>query len=177
MEDLTKLLSDSSEEQEGEGLQVVGFHVGEEEYALEILNVVGVERLENVLHFPRMPDFIEGVIVIRDEIVPLVKLRTRFGFPEKENTDQTRVMVVDIQGQTVGLIVDSVTMVRRLLGSSVEIAPEMALTVESRFVSGVIRTEEAMIILLNPDKLLFEAEAQQLDRAKALAKHYVPVAG
>ena len=163
------------ETHEEEGIQVVGFHVGEEEYGVEILNVVGVERLENVLRFPRMPAFIEGVIRIRDEIVPLVKLRTRFGLDEQSTDERTRVMVLDIKDQTVGLIVDSVTTVRRLLKSDIEEAPAMALTLESRFVKGVLRMGEQMIILLNPDELLFEAEAEQLGRTKAVAKHYVPV--
>ena len=152
-----------------ENLQVVGFHVGEEEYAIDILSVVGVERFEDILRFPQMPEFVEGVKRIRREIVPLVKLRTRFGFPDRENDGETRIIVVEIEGHNVGLIVDAVTIVRRLSWSDVETAPQMALTVESHFVEGVIHLGERMIVLLGPQAVLLDEEAAQLAEAKSRA--------
>ncbi len=153
--------------------QVVGCTIAGEEYAIDIHDIVGVERLDNVLHLPKMPDFVEGVMRIRDEVVPLVKLRTRFGFTETDNDDSTRVMVIEVGSQIVGFIVDSVTAVHRLDRATLEKAPEMALTVESRFVNGVIRSGERMLILLNPFAILGEDEAHQLGRAEVVARHYV----
>ena len=164
---------------ESTDFQVVGLMIGGEEYALDILNIIGVERLENVLQLPKMPHFIEGVMRIRGEVVPLVRLRSRFGFEERANDRETRVIVVSLatgEGgapQTVGYIVDSVTSVYRLDRQQIEAAPTMALTVESRFVDGVIRVGERMVILLNPFRVLFDDESEQLQRAAAVARHYV----
>ncbi len=157
---------------EKEDFQVVGFNIGGEEYGIDILEIVGVERLANVLQLPKMPPFIEGVMRIRDEVVPLIKLRTRFGLSEKANDEHTRVMVISVRGSTVGYIVDSVTSVRRLRREAVEQAPPMALTVEGTFVNGVIKMDDRMIIILNPDQILAEEESSMLGRASAVAKHY-----
>ncbi len=173
-----------AETTESAGFQVVGFILEEEEYAIDILEIVGVERPEKVLQLPKMPTFIEGVMRIRDEVVPLIKLRTRFGFDEKAGDDQTRVIVISVEDDqgdeddeteesTVGYIVDSVTSVYRLDRSVVEDAPAMALTVESRFVNGVVRMGERMIILLNPYEILARDETDQLSRAAVVAEHYV----
>lgn len=164
---------------ESGAFQVVGFILGEEEYAIDILEIVGVERAEKVLQLPKMPQFIEGVMRIRDEVVPLIKLRTRFGFAEKQGDDQTRVIVISLKDEsgeesTVGYIVDAVTSVHRLDRSMVEEAPAMALTVESRFVNGVVHMDQRMIILLNPYEILADDEAKQLGKAAVVAEHYVP---
>ncbi len=159
---------------EEEGLQLVGFMLGAEEYAVNILDVVSIERPQNVLRLPRMPDFVEGVMRIRDEVVPLVKLRTRFGLEERPIEDETRVVVVETEGQTVGFIVDWVTAVRRSLEARLDPAPAMSLTVESRFVEGVLSLEDRTMILLNPYRVLLADEAQQLGRASAVARHYLP---
>ena len=77
-------------------LQVVGFRVADEDFAVDILEIVGIERLDAVRQLPKMPAFVEGVMRIRDEIVPLVKLRTRFGFAEAAHDEKARVLVVEI---------------------------------------------------------------------------------
>src|SRR5262245_61238839 len=102
-----------------ETLQVLGFLLGEQEYAFHILDILVIERLENVVRLPRMPQFVEGVMRIRDEIVPIVKLRTRFLLPERENDLQTRVIVVEQEDELVGFVVDSVTMVREPLKQNI----------------------------------------------------------
>ncbi len=172
MAHLPEVIARSKESAGNESLQVVGFRIGEEEYAIEILSVVGVERLESVLQFPQMPLFGEGVKRIRGEIVPLVKLRTRFGLPYRAPDDQTRVIVVEIDDETVGFIVDSVTKVRRLTWSNVEPSPQTALTIASRFVHGVIHLEDRMLILMVPEMVLQEDEAEQLSSAKSAGESF-----
>lgn len=148
-------------------IQVVGFRVAEEEFAADILEIVSIERLEGVLQLPRMPSFVEGVMRIRDEVVPLVKLRTRFGFPERSQDEKARVIVIEVGDDTVGLIVDSVSAVRRYSRSQVEPAPPLAVTDQSRFVKGVVRDAARMVVLLAPREILFEHETRQLLAAAA----------
>ncbi len=158
-------------------LQIVGFRIGEEEYAIEILRVVGVERLESVLQFPQMPVFVEGVKRIRGEIVPLVKLRTRFGLPDYAADDQTRVIVVEIEDETIGFIVDAVTKVRRLTWADVEPSPQSALTIASRFVQGVVHLEDRMLILMVPEMVLQDDEAAELSSTKAAGESFAAAGG
>jgi purine-binding chemotaxis protein CheW len=158
-----------------ENLQVVGFKLGEEDFAFDILEIVSIERLEHVLQLPKMPRFIEGVMRIRDEIVALVKLRTRFGLPEAERSIQQRVVVVEIGDDTVGFIVDSVQSVRRIQKGQIEPAPPLALAEGSHFVKGVIRGDGKMVILLNPFEILFEHETKQLHTTLAEAERRASV--
>lgn len=146
-------------------LQVVGFRVADEDFAVDILEIVGIERLDAVRQLPRMPAFVEGVMRIRDEIVPLVKLRTRFGFPEAAHDEKARVLVVEIGDETVGFIVDAVSAVRRFSRGQMEAAPPLALTDESRFVRGVLRAGREMLVLLDPFSLLREEEKRLLRTA------------
>jgi purine-binding chemotaxis protein CheW len=146
-------------------LQVVGFRVADEEFAVDILEIVGIERLVGVRQLPRMPAFVEGVMQIRDEIVPLVKLRTRFGFAESSRDEKARVLVVEIGDNTVGFIVDAVSAVRRFARGHVESAPPLALSDESRFVKGVVRAGRDMVVLLDPFALLQEDEKRLLRSA------------
>ncbi|MCC6131696.1 MAG: purine-binding chemotaxis protein CheW [Acidobacteria bacterium] len=158
-----------------EGLQIVGFKLGDEDFAFDILEIVSIERLDNVLQLPKMPKFVEGVMRIRDEIVALVKLRTRFGLSEAERSTRQRVVVVEIGEETVGFIVDSVQSVRRVTKGQIEPAPPLALTEGSRFVKGVVRGDGAMTILLNPFEILFEHETRQLQSSMADAERRAAV--
>ncbi len=143
-------------------LQVVGFRVAEEDFAVDILEIVGIERLDAVRQLPKMPPFVEGVMRIRDEIVPLVKLRTRFGFAEAARDEKARVLVVEIGEGTVGFIVDGVSAVRRFARGQIESAPPLALSEDSRFVRGVLRSGREMLVLLDPFSLLREDEKKLL---------------
>lgn len=154
-------------------LQVVGFIVGAEEYAIDVLDVVGVERVGEVLRLPRMPKFVSGVVPIRDEIVPLVALRRRFEMEDRQEDDRTRLLVIEIGEVTVGLVVDAVTSVYRLTAAAAHVAPPMAVTVDSRFVKGVLRAGEKMLIFLDPYRIIRSEEMEELARTTALARHYV----
>jgi len=168
------LAGEAQSSAEQRGLQVVGLVIADEEYAIDILDVVGIERIEKVLRLPKMPKYIAGVMEIRDEIVPLVKLRRRFELEDRPDDAQTRVVVIEIEDLTIGLVVDAVTSVYRLASSVVQDAPPMALTVDSRFVRGVIKaSEDRMLIFLNPFQIIQSDEAKELARTKALARHYV----
>ncbi len=159
---------------EQRSLQVVGFVIADEEYAIEILDVLSIELVENLLRLPKMPRYISGVMPLREEIVPLVKLRRRFGFDDRPDDDRTRVIVIEIGDLTIGLVVDAVTSVYRLTQDAIQDAPNIALTVDSRFVRGVLKAgAQKMLIFLDPRQIIQSDEAEELARTTALARHYV----
>lgn len=156
--------------QESDVLQVVGFLVEQEEYAIAILDITSVERLYNVRHFPHMPLFVEGVMRIQDEIVPLVRLRHKLGFPLREHTDRSRVVVVEHGDDLIGFIVEAVTGVKRVSPCDLELAPKLALSTETRFVKGVFRAKDEMVVLLDVHRILTPEEISTVGEISQIAE-------
>ena len=96
-------------------VQMVVFKLEKEEFAVDIQQVREVLKMTQVTPLPQSAHYIEGVINLRGEVIPVVDLRKRFELPLGERGEQTRIIIVEIQKSNVGLIVDSVTEVLRFL--------------------------------------------------------------
>ncbi len=144
--------------------QVVGFTMDKEEYGLNIMQVREIITVPQITKIPRAASFIEGIIDLRESVLPIVDLRKRFLLEHKEHTEDTRIIVVTISGKECGIIVDSVTAVMRLTNDSIESTPAMVSTVDAQYVSGISRVERGLIILLDIDKVLSEEEMKELSR-------------
>jgi len=153
----------SEKESQKEDLrQFVSFVVGGEEFGVNILTVQEIIRPVDITRVPHAPDFVEGVINLRGRILPVIDLRTRFGFPERERDDDMRIIVVEIGAQTVGFMTDSVQEVLRVDVTSIEPAPELAVGIDAGYLRGVAKLEERLLILLDLENLLSEDEAEAL---------------
>jgi purine-binding chemotaxis protein CheW len=139
-------------------LQLVTFTLGDEEYAVDILKVQEINRMKEITRVPNSPDYVEGVINLRGKVIPVVNLRRKFNLDDKENDEQSRIMIMDIQGITMGLVVDSVSEVLRVPSSIVEPAPPMASSISAEFLKGIAKLEDRLIILLDMDRLLGKPE-------------------
>lgn len=140
--------------QSAEQLQLVTFCVNNEQYAVDILRVQEINRMMTITQVPQSPAGVEGVINLRGRIIPIMDLRVRFGMPKGERTDESRIVVVEAGGAIVGFIVDKVHEVLRISRATVDAAPAMSSTVESRYIDGVAKLENRLIILLDLDALL-----------------------
>lgn len=140
-----------------EVLQFVTFILGNEEYAVDILNVQEINRITEITIVPNSPDYVEGVINLRGKVIPVINLRKKFSFEEKPTDDTSRIIIMEIQGITNGLIVDSVSEVLRIPSSSVEAAPPISSELQSQFINGIAKLDNRLIILIDLDKLLDEA--------------------
>ncbi len=140
-------------------LQVVSFHVGEEEFGLEILRVQEIIRIQPLTRVPASPDFVEGVINLRGRIIPVISLRKRFGLAQREADKQTRIVVVEVNGTVLGFMVDAVSEVLRLPASAVEPPPRLG-RVQREYVHGVGKLDNRLLILLDIDRLRSEAEGE-----------------
>jgi purine-binding chemotaxis protein CheW len=138
-------------------LQLVTFRLASEEYGLPITKVQEINRLLPVTKLPQTPSFMEGIINLRGRIIPVIDLRKRFRLPITDHNDDTRIIVVEISGQTVGITVDAVTEVVRLSTADVE-APPASTVVESRYINGVGKINDRLIILLDIDQVLTAQE-------------------
>lgn len=140
-----------------EVLQLVSFTLGNEEYAVNILNVQEINRITEITRVPNSPDYVEGVINLRGKVIPVINLRKKFHFEDKPTDDTSRIIIMEIQGITNGLIVDSVSEVLRIPENSVEPAPPMSAELQSQFIKGIAKLENRLIILIDLDNLLGDA--------------------
>ncbi|MBF0565276.1 MAG: chemotaxis protein CheW [Nitrospirae bacterium] len=135
-------------------LQLVTFTLGSEEYAVDILKVQEINRMTDITMVPNAPSYVEGVINLRGKVIPVVNLRKKFGIMDKENDKDSRIMIVDIRGITMGLVVDSVSEVLRVPANIVEPTPPMATDAGTEFINGIAKLQDRLIILLDIDKLI-----------------------
>ena len=145
-----------------EVLQLVTFRLGKEEFSMDILKVQEIIRHMDLTRVPRTPDFVDGVINLRGRVIPVLDLRKRFGLPEGERTNETRIIVVDVDNRTVGLKVDAVSEVLWLPADTVEPPPSLVTGMESDYIKGVGKLDGRLIILLDVAKILTRTEKDAL---------------
>lgn len=146
-----------TEELQSEDLQLVVFRLAAEEYGLPITKVEEINRLVPITKLPQTPDFMEGIINLRGRIIPVIDLRKRFSLPAAGRGDEARIVMVEIRGQTAGIIVDAVTEVLHL--QRAEVAPPPAsFILDERYVVGVGKHGQRLVILLDIDQVITGAE-------------------
>ncbi|HEX3464468.1 MAG TPA: chemotaxis protein CheW [Candidatus Elarobacter sp.] len=150
-------------------VQVVSFKLGSEEYGVDIAQVQEINRMVSVTHVPRAPQFMEGVINLRGQLIPIIDLRARFGMPRTEHTKNTRIVVTEIGTKRVGMVVDSVSEVLRLPTDQIEDAPEMITGVDTEYIRGVGKIEDRLIILLDLAKIISTSEKRDLESTEVEA--------
>lgn len=143
-------------------IQLVVFQLAGETYGVDINHVQEIIRMQNITEIPRTPAFIEGVINLRGRVIPVIDLHKRFNLPLTDTTSDTRIMVVELEQMTVGMIVDSVSEVLRLSNASIEPPPPMISSIDVAYLQGVGKWNERLIILLDLDRVLREGEKQEL---------------
>ena len=143
--------------------QVVGFNLGNEEYGVDIAQVKEINRIVAITHVPRAPHFMEGVINLRGQLIPIIDLRTRFGMPRAEHTKNTRIIVTEIGTKQVGMVVDAVSEVHWLDNSQIEEAPEMMSGVDTEYIKGVGKKDDRLVILLDLARVISTSEKRELE--------------
>ena len=143
-------------------LQLVTFRLGEEEFGVDIHALQEIIRMMTVTRVPKAPPFVEGVINLRGQVIPIVDLRARIGMPVEPHNKATRIIVVQLEKKTVGFVVDAVGEVKRIPSRVVEPPPPIVAGIESEYISGVGKLDEQLLILLDLDRLLSETERAQL---------------
>jgi purine-binding chemotaxis protein CheW len=147
----------------GEIVQVVSFRLGNEEYGVDISQVQEIIRIVEITHVPRAPHFMEGVINLRGQLIPIIDLRTRFSMPRAEHTKHTRIVVTEIGSKRVGIVVDSVSEVLNIPMDHVEGAPDMIAGVGTEYIQGVGKVGDRLVILLDLTMVITGEERTQLD--------------
>lgn len=154
-------------QQQEETVQIVIFKLGEEEFGVNILQVREIEKLDQgITRVPKAPHFVEGIINLRGEIIPIVDLRRRFGLTLPELGYNSRVIIVEVGDALVGMLVDAVVEVLRVPVSAIEPAPAITKGVDAYFLAGVAKLDTRLIVLLNLERTLSSEEAKELNEAE-----------
>ncbi len=157
MSDIKELKNDSSEL-----LQLVSFIIGNEEFGVDILFVQEINRMIQITKVPNSPDFVDGVINLRGRVIPVIDLRCKLGIAKKEHDKNTRIIVVEVNGNTVGFIVDAVNEVLRIPKSITEAPPALVSGVNSEFIKAVGKLEDRLLILLDLEKVISADQMETL---------------
>lgn len=152
-----------------ESVQVATFHVGTEEYGVDISQIQEIIRMVEITRVPRTQDFMEGVINLRGQLIPIVDLRTRFGMERVPHTKNTRIIVTDVGTKRVGIIVDSASEVLTIPLEAIEEPPEMVAGVGADYLQGVGKVGDRLIILLDLTMVVTAPQRRELESAD-----YVP---
>lgn len=134
--------------------QVVLFELGGESYGLDIGAVNEIIQMQPITRVPKSPFFVEGVINLRGKVIPVVDMGKRFGLEKAERTRNNRIVVVDINGTTIGIVVDAVTEVLRIQTASIEPASTIVTAGDTDYLQGIAKLGDRMVILLDLGKVL-----------------------
>lgn len=139
-------------------MQYVVFRLGREKYCIDISFVAGITEFKEITSVPEAPYFIDGIINLRGDIIPIVNLKNRFHIEQSEKTDDTRIIVVKVSGKDVGFIVDEASQVLRISTDDIEAAPEIIKGKDREYISGVAKISGEIAIVLDLEKILNEEE-------------------
>lgn len=146
--------------------QLVVFKLDKEEYGVEIMQVQEISPYQKSTKVPNAPSFVDGIINLRGEVIPIVNLKRRFNIPETEVTEMTRLIVVNNGNRRTGFVVDDASEVLTIPEEDIEDAPPMITGADRRYIKGVGKIGDRILIVLDLHKLFTEDEEGQLESMK-----------
>ena len=151
----------------GAEMQLVVFELGDESYGVDISRVQDINRMQEITEIPHAPESVVGVINLRGRVIPGIDLRKRFGLPEALHTKDTRIVVVHLDGNLIGVIVDAVSQVLRIPADIVEPPSPVLAGVDSRYLRGIAKLDDRLVILLDLDFVLSRREQEAISEVLA----------
>ena len=148
---------------DGELLQLVTFVVADEEFAIPILTVQEINRMMEITRVPESPDCVDGVINLRGRIIPVIDLRKRFGLGASERSNDSRIVVVEVNEGVIGFTVDRVNEVLRVSADIVDPPPPMVCNHDGAdYVQGVGKLDDRLLLMLDVNRLFNADEMSRI---------------
>ena len=142
--------------------QWVTFRLGEESYGVNVMQVQEVLRVSEIAPVPGAPGYVLGIINLRGNVVSVLDTRLRFGLAKKATDDSTRIIIIELESQTIGILVDSVAEVEDVQSSEVDTPPSVGNEESARYIAGVVSRANGILILVDVHRLLSEQEWQDV---------------
>jgi len=142
------------------------FKLGETTFAVASAIVQELELVEDITPVPNAASYVEGIVLVRGRVVPVINLRARFGMPRIPWDQQARIIVLDIKGRKVGLLVDAAREFLEISGEDVQPPPDTVSGISTQLLEGVAVLGDRLVLILDIEKLLSASEAEALPRHK-----------
>lgn len=151
------------DEMEGEADKFLLFDLGEEAYGIQISHIIQIVEMQPITRIPDMPEYVKGIINIRGQIIPTIDLRSRFHLSEKEADKKTCIVIIALESNSMGLIVDTVSEVKSIPQDDISAAPQVKnLAVNEKYIMGLAKVDDEVKILLDINKLFSEQDVQSI---------------
>lgn len=156
---LTEIIKKDDDTQHGKYL---AFALGKEMFGIEICFVIEIVGMQKINYVPELPDYIKGIINLRGKIITVIDMRLKFKKSSDGYTDRTCIVVIEIEDITVGLIVDNVDEVIMIPDASIDPPPSYRTGFQNRYIKGIGKVNESVILLLNCERLFIDKELQSI---------------
>lgn len=147
--------------------EFLAFTLGDATYGIDILMVQEIRAYETVTKIANTPDFIKGVINLRGVIVPIVDMRIKFSLDTVEYNQFTVVIVLNVCGQVIGMVVDSVSDVIELTPEQIHAKPEFGASMDTQYLIGMGSVDGRMVILVDIERLMSSNEMDLISKVAA----------
>jgi purine-binding chemotaxis protein CheW len=145
--------------------QVIGFRIHNQEFGINIFQVQEVYKMQDITQVPNSPEIVAGVINLRGRVIPIVDIRKNFGISALPESS-AKIIITEIQGRTIGIIVDQVSEVLKIPVDQIEPAPDIALSIKSSYIIGVAKLKHRLLILLDMNSMFSDQEIDQFKGKK-----------
>ena len=138
--------------------QIVSFRLTNEEYGIDIMRVQEIILIGHITEMPNVPPYVRGLINLRGHVIPIIDLRIRFGLGDTEPTEQSRIIILNHEARTVGIVVDAVDEVLRIDVEQIEEVSSAFMGADQDYVRSLVKFKSKLLILLDVDRLLAEED-------------------
>ncbi len=135
-------------------IQIVSFRLADETFGVAITKVREIILMCDITRVPQTPHYVKGLINLRSTVIPVIDLRALFGLPEGEQSDDSRIMVLQVGTKTVGIVVDGVDEVLRISQDQIAEPPPTVASLGNEYLDGLVKLADKLLILLDIDKIL-----------------------
>ena len=142
--------------------QFVKFDVGNEEFGVDIEQVREIIKIQEFLKVPKTPKFIEGLINLRGKVLTVFNLRKRLGMKNQAFDENSKIIIVDSNDLLIGFTVDVVSEIIRIPDDAVENTPPTVTGIDKRFLAGVAKSDDKLLLLLDLSQVLSNDEETKL---------------
>jgi purine-binding chemotaxis protein CheW len=146
--------------QSGAYLEIVSFHLGDQEFCIDIMAIREIRGWAPVTPMPHTPPYVLGLINLRGAVIPVIDMACRLGMKMTEPSERSAIIVTDIAGKLVGLLVEQVSDMMTIKSEDLQPAPEIIPEAQRAFCRGIVALEKTMVCFLNLDTVIAEQLAQ-----------------
>ncbi len=146
--------------------QIVAFSLGTEVYGVDIASVREIIPIQKIVPVPRAPDFIEGIINLRGRVIPVLDLRKHFGFSQPVTGSEQRIILVEDDQESIGVVVDSVSSVMQIPLDAIEPPAQVIVGPDIEYIEGIAKIGSDLVVLVDLTKIISDAEKRSIKEAE-----------